>query len=596
VSFRFRWVVCQLETLRRSAQRNLRGILEKLPKTLDETYERVLKDINEDNRDHARRLLHCLAVAIRPLSVGELAEILAFDFDDTQGGIPKFHAGWRWKDQEEAVLYTCSSLITIVDSHDRYYFKCRVVQFSHFSVKEFLVSDRLASSSAGDVCRYHILPGPAHTILAQACLGFLLHLDTSTDWRIGLRFPLAWYAADHWVAHAQFEDVASHLKDGMQSLFDPDKRHLVAWARVNHTQVDIDRSGFPSTPNPLYYAAFCGFHDIVEHLVISHPQLINTVDGPCDFPVLVALSKKHIPIADMLLRCGGKVDVRGTNGWTALQVLIKSTVIPREDIFDGVSYLLKHGADVNFRGSDLSTPLHTAAFHVNSEVFRLLLESGADIHSRDDKGRTPLHIGRTPLHMIEVDHKSQVPQALDITQLLLDHGANVNARDNDGATPLLVTAFKCYDISQILLERGAEPNAKNNDGQTPLSQLFTFGVETMSLDNDHDESYRCSLARLLLRHGANVNEQDKDHTTPLHLAMAWKVYWMAQILLEHGAEPNVANKDGETPLHRVFQPRYLYVDERVLLATERFLERVLLATERFLLPVLCGYYWNAARM
>src|SRR5580693_252583 len=71
-SSRFRWVVCQLETLRRSAQRNLRGILEKLPKTLDETYERVLKDINEDNREHARRLLHCLAVAIRPLRVQEL--------------------------------------------------------------------------------------------------------------------------------------------------------------------------------------------------------------------------------------------------------------------------------------------------------------------------------------------------------------------------------------------------------------------------------------------------------------------------------------------------------------------------------------------
>src|ERR1700733_6221635 len=109
VSSRYRWVVCQLETLRRSVQRNLRGILEKLPKTLDETYERVLKDINEDNREHARRLLHCLAVAVRPLRVEELAEILAFDFDDIEGGIPKFQAGWRWKDHEEAVLSTCSS-------------------------------------------------------------------------------------------------------------------------------------------------------------------------------------------------------------------------------------------------------------------------------------------------------------------------------------------------------------------------------------------------------------------------------------------------------------------------------------------------------
>ena len=98
---RFRWVFCQLETLRRSVQRNLRGILERLPKTLDETYERILKDINEDNREHARRLLHCLAVSIRPLRVEELAEILAFDFDDAHEGIPKFHAGWRWKDKED---------------------------------------------------------------------------------------------------------------------------------------------------------------------------------------------------------------------------------------------------------------------------------------------------------------------------------------------------------------------------------------------------------------------------------------------------------------------------------------------------------------
>ena len=60
-------------------QRNLREILEKLLKTLDETYERVLKEINEDGREHqgehARRL-HCLVVAIRPLSVENLLESL----------------------------------------------------------------------------------------------------------------------------------------------------------------------------------------------------------------------------------------------------------------------------------------------------------------------------------------------------------------------------------------------------------------------------------------------------------------------------------------------------------------------------------------
>jgi hypothetical protein len=99
--------------------------------------------------------------------VEELAEVLAVDFDDAEG-IPKLKPNWRWEDQEQALLTSCSSLITIVDTGDS-----RVVQFSHFSVKEFLTSARLATSS-GDVSRYHIVLEPAHTILAQACMSVLL--------------------------------------------------------------------------------------------------------------------------------------------------------------------------------------------------------------------------------------------------------------------------------------------------------------------------------------------------------------------------------------------------------------------------------------
>ena len=160
----------------------------------DETYERALEDINKKNQEHARRLLHCLAVAVRPLRVEELAEILAFDFDVAQGGVPRFHPNWRPKDQEEAVLSICSSLVTIVDNQGS-----RVVQFSHPSVREFLTSYRFRTST-GNVSRYHILPGPAHTIFAQACLGILLHMD---DRDLSVKdYPLVEYAARHWIAHA----------------------------------------------------------------------------------------------------------------------------------------------------------------------------------------------------------------------------------------------------------------------------------------------------------------------------------------------------------------------------------------------------------
>ena len=52
-------------------------MLEELPTSLDETYERILRDINKAIRAYAHRLLQCLTVAVRPLRVAELAEVLA---------------------------------------------------------------------------------------------------------------------------------------------------------------------------------------------------------------------------------------------------------------------------------------------------------------------------------------------------------------------------------------------------------------------------------------------------------------------------------------------------------------------------------------
>jgi hypothetical protein len=121
------------------------------------------------------------------------------------------------------VLSACSSLITLVDDGDS-----RVIQFSHFSVKEFLTSDRL-STSKGDVSHLHIVPESAHTTLAQACLGTLLQLDGDSDnGQVEGSIPLARYASRHWVEHAQFGKVSSRIEDRMRSLFDSEKPHFIA--------------------------------------------------------------------------------------------------------------------------------------------------------------------------------------------------------------------------------------------------------------------------------------------------------------------------------------------------------------------------------
>ena len=147
--------------------------MEELPESLGETYERILREIRKPNQGHAHRLLQCLVAATRPLQVKELVEVLAFDFNTE--GIPKLNLGWRWEDQEEAVMSACSSLVMIVKDGDS-----RVVQFSHFSVKEILMANRLAKPIR-DVSRYHIQLDAAHAILAQACLGVLLRMDDRVD-------------------------------------------------------------------------------------------------------------------------------------------------------------------------------------------------------------------------------------------------------------------------------------------------------------------------------------------------------------------------------------------------------------------------------
>jgi hypothetical protein len=199
---RFKWVACQIDNVLRCNSNDIRGVLDRLPKDLDETYERTLLDIHDQKRKYTRRLLQCLSVSIRPLRVEELADIFAVQFDVTSPG--SFNKASRPWNPEWAVLSTCSSLITIVSQGDS-----RVVQFAHFSVKEFLTSERLANAEER-LSFYHILPEPAHTLLAHASLSVLLQLDDKIDRDTIGRVPPAPYAARHWVDHAQYNNVSSH--------------------------------------------------------------------------------------------------------------------------------------------------------------------------------------------------------------------------------------------------------------------------------------------------------------------------------------------------------------------------------------------------
>jgi hypothetical protein len=360
---------------------------------------------------------------------------------------------WRWEDQEQAVLTSCSSLIAIVDTG-----RSRVVQFSHFSVKEYLTLTRLAASS-GDFSRYHVDLEPAHMILAQACLSVLLQADGHAEQNVVAKSsPLARYAAKHWVTHAQFQSVSSFLRKAMECLFDPDKPYFTAWLQLqdidNYSQgqsspftLHTDRSS--SGPTPLYYAALCGFPDLVEHLVIKCPQHVNTCGGYFMTPLMAALARRHFQTAGLLCHNGADVDVRGRTG---------------------------------------RTPLHSAAWCGDFEMVRALLDYKADVNARSDDGWTPIHC---VLHGFQISVIPNIHQSLPhVTRLLLERGANVNAQISDGSgrTPLHVTiGFNSTEVVRVLLEHGASVGAEDSNGRTPFQIASTKGYdEIMKLLSEHE--------------------------------------------------------------------------------------------------------------
>ncbi|KAI9436056.1 hypothetical protein H4582DRAFT_1772629, partial [Lactarius indigo] len=303
----FRWVFCQLEVLRNCLPQNVQRILRELPNSLDETYERMLREIGKVNPDQAYRLLQCLAIATRPLRVEELAEVLALDFDRVEDGVPALNSDWRWDDQRQGVLSTCSSLIIVVCDESS---KTRIVQFAHFSVKEFLTSGRLANLTP-DISHFHIRLEPAHTVITQACLAILLQSDFSGS--VGHSSPLLDYAARHWVGHAQIKNVSLVVEDGMRHLFDLTKPYFTAWLKSFdldeewHAFVGFENSTSSRKADPpfcLYYAALCGFHDLTKHLITEYPQHVNASVGLNKSALAAALYNKHIHVAELLHQHG----------------------------------------------------------------------------------------------------------------------------------------------------------------------------------------------------------------------------------------------------------------------------------------------------
>jgi ankyrin repeat protein len=404
---RFRWVYCQLDTLRRCMPSSIRKALNELPITLDDTYERILQGIPKEKFQHARRLLQCIVAAIRPLRVEELAEIFAIEFGPNE--VTNLVEGWRPENAEEAVLSACSSLIAIVNDQGS-----KIVQFSHFSVKEYMTSNRLQTSDIGHVCDYYVPLELAHTLLGRVCMAVLHQLDEKVDRERAATFPLAEYSSKRWLDHAKFENVQSQIQAALEHLFDPKRPHLRAciWLHNVEIKYTYNWGDYSSAKQPpplkataLYYAAFCGLSELAKWLIETHAEDVNAKCYRDRTPLHVASEEGHV---------------------------------------DAVRVLLDHGAHVNSQDNINWMPLHFASDEGNLKVVQLLLEHEATLNARSAADSSPVYLASQSGH-------------LEIVRLLCDHGANVHLRSYNNLTPFqAATETGHHDVAQLLLEYGAK--------------------------------------------------------------------------------------------------------------------------------------------
>jgi len=383
--------------------------------------------------------------------------------------------GWRPANAEEAVLSACTTLISVVDNQG-----AKIVQFSHFSVKEFLTSDRLLTSDDGNIRHYHIPLNGAHTILARACLTVLLQLDEKVDKKRLAAFPLAFYAARYWVDHVKFDCVVLPVKRAMEQLFNPSEPYLTAWAWID----DMDGRRFrqsidelpehPSAPRAtaLYYAALCGFSELADYLISTHGEDVNIRCGGRGTPLHGASSEGHLETVRILLDRGANVNIKA--GYLDRTPLC---IAHDHQHLEVMRLLLDYGANVDVQSSTLGLLSHYASYKGEAEVIRLLIQHKADVNAISP------HFNWTPLHFASLFGHAKV------TEILLEHGAYINALDMVNRTPLCQASESGYlEVVRLLLRRGANVHIPTN--QTPFLVATSIGYT--------------EIAQLLLKHGAEA--------------------------------------------------------------------------------------------
>ncbi|KAH5552913.1 hypothetical protein HBI25_177950 [Parastagonospora nodorum] len=544
----FRWAACQLDTLEKCCNRAmLRKSLATLPRTLDQTYDRILFTISEEYSEYAMRILQWLTFSARPLSVEEMAEVVAIDVARD----PAFDRDEVLEDPLE-VLNICSSLVTITRSEADGTSRPaqQIIALAHYSVQEYLVSDRIKQGSAK---QYSMQEAECHNAITKGSLKYIMQLQQPLSEEALQMSALARYAAEFWSNHfrkmgEKVEGLCQLAMDLMSvktpayltwvQLYNPD----YPWMKLNLEK------GLDSIAAPLYYAALLDLNTITRMLLDQGAE-VNKQGGRYGNALHAASLRGHKRIVQILIKAGAEVDAQNGDYGNALQAASSEG---HELI---VKMLLDNKANINAQGGKYSNALQAAAAAGHQAIVQLLLDNGADVNRQGGLYGNALNAAAAECHAT-------------IVKLLLENAAEISRHDDQGKSVLhhaTNSAYCTHTLVEFLLSQGAPANTIDMENMTPLHYSVKLGHERIAgllLDNGVSIDagvHRKTCSRNTVKTDPpcrmSIPESKPDIScisaglTPLHFAALAGNSVMTKFLLKRGADPNALSEYNESPMH-----------------------------------------------
>ncbi|KAI2603684.1 ankyrin repeat-containing domain protein [Hypoxylon sp. NC1633] len=491
----FRWVSCQLDVLENCLEYpSVQKALASLPTTLDETYARILANVPQQNRHYTTRILQFLTYSRRPLLIEEAVDAIAV----RPAHIPRFDPKNRMPLPEEISRY-CSSLVTVTKST----LEARTeIQLAHFSVKEYLTSDRLEGDISNDLLEMN-----ARATIAEVCMAYLLSLDNVVPFEdITQKYPMAQYSAKYWVGNAvAVQEQAKAVEDLSIEIFHCEKAWKTCYRLFNHERPWATGTVELDLQPALYYASLAGLFYSVR-MLLDHGADVNAQGGDYGNALQAASVQGHGKVVQILLDYGADIHAQGGYYGTALQAASSQG---HEKV---IKMLLNHGADINARGGEsYENALQAASSKGHEKVVQILLDHGANVNVQGSYGNAL--------------HEASVKGHGKVVQILLDYEADINAQGGYYGNALQAAISRGHEkVVQMLLDYGADIHAQGGYYGNALQAASSQG---------HEE-----VVQMLLNQGADITAQGGRYGNALQAASTQRHEKVVQMLLDYGADVN----------------------------------------------------------